>query len=1065
MGIRPLVLLVPSIAAAVELPRRIALAGRALVGVYAMRVRDLARVVAEPAVLGAGLRAWLPGHAPQMADRLLDQLRDPFRLGPDLPKAPVAAALGRTLMELRLARIPPAGSPRSRTGRKPARKTATGSAPWPSSTGGSRRRSRGGIPIAARSSPPPPSGCRGRPGCARRRCSSPATPSCGRRSGTSSPRSRASCPSACSTASVPRRSAPRRWRPGRRTPAWPRCAPRRRRWRPLFDERALPEGLRRLRGRLFEPPEGEPVRDGSVELLTASSEAAEVRTVVRRLLREADRGVAFEDMGVIVPRPEPYAPPVHRPARPDRGALPAASLAAPAQRPLCALAAAPAPLPRPRRARGDGVPHVRSAQGRGPARRGRAAAPRGLGRGQPAGRRDRGIRAVAARPPRARRDGAPGSAGRGRRAARPVRAPGPRRGDAAAAGRAPQPDARTALGQRVVAGMVAAPALGARRVDRAGAGPREAAGGPRRAGGPRVAGDDRGARGRRGRPGVAARRGALPRGRAADGRDPRRRPRRGGGAAVPRRRGGRPGRRRLSRPRCDRTPSCSTRSARRSTAASAPRRPWRRRRRRAAPASSRCSTTTRSRRRRRPGRFLPARSVAPHDAGPPGPGTAAVPPRAGTGDGAADPVVPAGRRAQRPRAPAVAVFRRRRLRARRPAARRDGAHGRGGRRRPRGPRPRLRGGRLRARSRARAARGQRSGDRDRGRRALLQGLPARRARPLDARPHVVRRPRGPRLARDRPPPGPGHRALARLGQQPRQLRALRLPVPAAQRARPRARGGARGAAVARPPRAGPALPRGRPALPVRAAGRRPPARARRRAGARAAPRTRAGARGPRDRGHPAPPPPLVADALAHVRGAAPALAGPGGGHGRPLDAHALRAAVRDPAGAARGRAHRHAAARHRPRRGGEPARGRPDRPHRHAGRRLAGAPRLQDGPRAARRRGRVPRRPGAADPLLRDGDAHVVPGEPRGRGVPRLRQRRAPRRLRPRRRHRRRVQEPAAGHAPADRRRRVRAGAVVVQVVRFRGGVRAAAAAGDPAGPASANDPRVLRYLRLRDYR
>jgi RecB family exonuclease len=69
-----------------------------------------------------------------------------------------------------------------------------------------------------------------------------------------------------------------------------------------------PAGLARLRESLFEPPTGEAVRDGSVELLTAPGEAAEVRSVVRRLLREAARGVPFEEMAVVLGRPDTYAP-------------------------------------------------------------------------------------------------------------------------------------------------------------------------------------------------------------------------------------------------------------------------------------------------------------------------------------------------------------------------------------------------------------------------------------------------------------------------------------------------------------------------------------------------------------------------------------------------------------------------------------------------------------------------------------------------------------------------------------------------------------------------------------
>jgi hypothetical protein len=73
-----------------------------------------------------------------------------------------------------------------------------------------------------------------------------------------------------------------------------------------------PDGaLQRLREGLFEPPRPIPGAAGEtagVELVTAAGEAAEVRSIVRRLLREAARGVPFEEMGVVLPRPESYAP-------------------------------------------------------------------------------------------------------------------------------------------------------------------------------------------------------------------------------------------------------------------------------------------------------------------------------------------------------------------------------------------------------------------------------------------------------------------------------------------------------------------------------------------------------------------------------------------------------------------------------------------------------------------------------------------------------------------------------------------------------------------------------------
>jgi RecB family exonuclease len=70
-----------------------------------------------------------------------------------------------------------------------------------------------------------------------------------------------------------------------------------------------PGALARLRQALFEPPVAAAAPpDDSVELLTAPGEAAEARAIVRRILREAAAGTPFEEMGVIVPRADLYAP-------------------------------------------------------------------------------------------------------------------------------------------------------------------------------------------------------------------------------------------------------------------------------------------------------------------------------------------------------------------------------------------------------------------------------------------------------------------------------------------------------------------------------------------------------------------------------------------------------------------------------------------------------------------------------------------------------------------------------------------------------------------------------------
>ncbi|HEX6737597.1 MAG TPA: hypothetical protein VF310_04990, partial [Vicinamibacteria bacterium] len=109
MPLRPLVLLTPSAAAAVELPRRLALTGRALAGIYPMTLRDLARAVAEPVLLGQGLDVWDGGHGVLLAARLLEEDGPGgLRLPPDLPRRRVAPALAATLTALRRAGLDPA---------------------------------------------------------------------------------------------------------------------------------------------------------------------------------------------------------------------------------------------------------------------------------------------------------------------------------------------------------------------------------------------------------------------------------------------------------------------------------------------------------------------------------------------------------------------------------------------------------------------------------------------------------------------------------------------------------------------------------------------------------------------------------------------------------------------------------------------------------------------------------------------------------------------------------------------------------------------------------------------
>lgn len=306
MSLQPIVFLIPSLAAALELPRRLASGGRALAGLYPFKILDLARALAEPVLLGRGLRAWDTGHDALLAARLLIREGSGFGLPADLPRGPVATTLARTLEALRRARVPP-----------------------------------GRLEEFAR-------GAEHSPGDAERLCAlsrvyeafhasmdqtaDPTTLLAAAAEGLEG----ASWLTEAEVlvvddleldpverdflAALARRRPVRLLRrelpPGLRRSSF-------RRWAEEHGIREVapgktilgalapppaPEGLDRLRRGLFEPPAGSRVDDDSVTLVSAPGEAAEVRTIVRRLMEEAARGVPFEEMGVVLPRPETYAP-------------------------------------------------------------------------------------------------------------------------------------------------------------------------------------------------------------------------------------------------------------------------------------------------------------------------------------------------------------------------------------------------------------------------------------------------------------------------------------------------------------------------------------------------------------------------------------------------------------------------------------------------------------------------------------------------------------------------------------------------------------------------------------
>jgi len=316
LSLRPLVLLTPSQAAAVELPRRVASGGPALAGVYAMKPRELARRLAEPVLLGRGLVPWSSGHDALVAARLLAETGDAgLELPVGAPRAPVAAALARTLQALRRAGIA--------AQRIEALAGAAGTAPEDARRLAALARLYRGYceQLEGRSADPVALVAAAREGLVSARWLEGASvliaddmelepdeielvlalaerlPVRVLRRALPPALRRQSLRARLAAASVPEVD----WAESELQAAAPP---------------APPPALARLREALFEPPGGPPLaeatgpstRPGAVELLTAPGEAAEVRAIVRRLLREAARGVPFEEMGVVLPRPEGYAP-------------------------------------------------------------------------------------------------------------------------------------------------------------------------------------------------------------------------------------------------------------------------------------------------------------------------------------------------------------------------------------------------------------------------------------------------------------------------------------------------------------------------------------------------------------------------------------------------------------------------------------------------------------------------------------------------------------------------------------------------------------------------------------
>ncbi|HXY42291.1 MAG TPA: PD-(D/E)XK nuclease family protein [Vicinamibacteria bacterium] len=303
----PLVLLVPPYASAEELPRRLASTGRPLAAVYAMEPLELARAIAEPLLLARGLRPWRGQHSALLAARLLAAEGGGLPLPGDAPRAPVVAALTRTLVALRHGSVPPEAVERLATGEARSSEDAR------------RLRALGGMyrrfhhELEGQAADPVALYAAAREALRAARWLAGAW--------VVIPEDLELEPVAeefvtALAAALPtvilRRPLPPSLRPasfrgrvasrgiGEADWSATRLAP--------LAPPPPPASLLRLRESLFEPLSGSEVDDDAVELLTAGGEAAEARAVARRLLRQAARGVPFEEMGVVLARPDPYAP-------------------------------------------------------------------------------------------------------------------------------------------------------------------------------------------------------------------------------------------------------------------------------------------------------------------------------------------------------------------------------------------------------------------------------------------------------------------------------------------------------------------------------------------------------------------------------------------------------------------------------------------------------------------------------------------------------------------------------------------------------------------------------------
>ncbi|MCU0242238.1 MAG: exodeoxyribonuclease V subunit gamma [Vicinamibacteria bacterium] len=304
MGIEPYILIAPSRAAAVRLRRRLASQGQALAGVYAMRLDELAGKIAEPALLLRGLKPWDWGLSVRIARQALD--RTPLLPADSpLPRGPIARVLARTLSDLRAAGVTPKEFEACVSALAPAEEDRT-------------RLTRlvalyQHFHLAIQD-----------------RFADPTQMMRGAIDGLSKADWLKDLPvwitddlaltkvaqefvvALAQHAVVRRIEYPPRAQE-RNAPAWHAHVPATRVDESPFQSLHAAEvppcaGLVRLVHQIFEPQLRPDARDESVAFVSAATEAAEAMSIVRRLLREAERGVLWDEMGILLPRGDQALP-------------------------------------------------------------------------------------------------------------------------------------------------------------------------------------------------------------------------------------------------------------------------------------------------------------------------------------------------------------------------------------------------------------------------------------------------------------------------------------------------------------------------------------------------------------------------------------------------------------------------------------------------------------------------------------------------------------------------------------------------------------------------------------